>query len=178
MVSDIKLPTFATIPIDQFPLKWRFTDPKYRVLPTIHLAQVKPLASADARRLWDLISKSDLHKDIPFTEGYFRDVDSTTIGDSHGNNVEDNRVRKWLYERRIPFRQRVLLSYQPEWAIETTWKMLIKYWTDFYYPISDDLTVIDGTFNWALLFFHEHEVFFGSNLADRAESNISCAATS
>jgi hypothetical protein len=159
------LPMFATIPMDQFPLEWRFTDPRYDVLPSSHLAQVKPLAPADAGRLWHLIVQAGMHRDIPFTKGYFRSVASTAIGLSHGNPVEDRRVRKWLYRRGIPFRQRVWLSYQPYCAIETTWKMLLKYWTTFYYPISDDLTVIDGSFNWALLFFHEHEVFFGSNVA-------------
>ena len=159
---------FATVPMDQFPLKWRFTDPRYDVLPPIHLAEVKPLAPAEARRLWDLILQADLHRAVPFTEGYFRSVVSTRIGDAHGNDVEDRRVRKWLYQRGIPFRQRVWLSYEPEWAIETTWKLLVKYWTAFYYPISDDLTVIDGAFTWALLFYHEEEVFFESNVT-RAE---------
>jgi hypothetical protein len=155
---------FATIPMDQFPLKWRFTDPRYDVLPTIHLAQVKPLAPADAKRLWDLILQAEIHRALPFTQGHFLSVVSTHIGDSHRNQVEDRRVRKWLYQRGVPFRQRVWLSYQRDRAIETTWKMLVKYWTAFYYPISDDLTVIDGSLNWALLFFHEHEVFFGSNM--------------
>jgi hypothetical protein len=164
MLLDDTLPQFSTVPMDQFPLKWRFTDPKYRVLPPIHLVQVKPLTPIDARRLWDTILQADLHNDVPFTNGYFRTVDSTVVGDSHENQAEDRRVRKWLFQRGIHFRQRVLLSYQPEWAIETTWKMLIKYWTDFYYPISDDLTVFDGSFKWALLFYHEHEIFFGSNL--------------
>lgn len=162
---------FATVPMDQFPLKWRFTDPRYDVLPPIHLGQVKPLAPTDARRLWDLICQAAIHRDIPFTDGYFRSVVSTRIGDSHGNEAEDRRVRKWLYRRAIPFRRRVWLSYQPEWAIETTWKMLLKYWTAFYYPISDDLTVMDGSFNWALLFYHEQEVFFGSNVAE-AEPDV------
>ncbi len=161
---------YVTVPMDQFPLKWRFTDPRYDVLPPIHLAQVKPLAPADAGRLWNLILRSDLHAAVPFAEGYFRSLVGTRIADSHGNAAEDRRVRKWLYQRGIPFRRRVWLSYQPEWAIETTWKMLVKYWTAFYYPISDDLTVIDGSFTWALLFHHEEEVFFGSN-ALGAESN-------
>jgi hypothetical protein len=148
--------------MDQFPLKWRFTDP-HDVLPPIHLAQVKPLAPADAGRLWNLILQSDLHTAVPFAKGYFRSVVSTRIGDSHGNPAEGRRVRKWLYQRGVPFRQRVWLSYEPELAIETTWRMLVKYWTAFYYPFSDDLTVIDGSFTWAVLFFHEKEVFFGSN---------------
>jgi hypothetical protein len=155
---------FATIPMDRFPLKWRFADPRYDVLPPRHLAEIKPLASADAKRLWDLIRQASLHREVPFPDGYFRSVAGTRIGDSHGDELEGRRVRKWLYQRGIPFRQRVWLSYQPDWALETTWKMLVKYWSAFYYPISDDLTVIDGSFNWALFFFHEHEVFFGSNL--------------
>ena len=134
----------------------------------LHLAQVKPLSPADAKRLWDMILQADMHRAIPFTDGYFRSVVSTRIEDLYDNELEDRRVRKWLYQRGIPFGQRVWLSYHPECAIETTWRILVKYWTAFYYPISDDLTVIDGSLNWALLFFHEHEVFFGTNM-DSAE---------
>ncbi len=158
-----KHPRFATVPMDQFSLKWRFTDPRYDVLPLIHLAQVKPLAPADAQRLWDLILQAGIHRAVPFSDGYFRSVVGTRIGDSHGDEGEDRRVRKWLYQRGVAFRRRVWLSYQPDCAIEATWKILIKYWTAFYYPISDDLTVIDGSFDWALLFHHEAEVFFGSS---------------
>ncbi len=157
-----RLPEVATVAMDQFPLKCRFTDPHYHVLPAAHLAQVKPLAPADARRLWDAIAQAGLHDEFPFREGYFRSVISTPVADSP---TEQRRIRKWLYQRGLPFRQWVLLSYQPEWAILTTWTMLVKYWDDFYYPISDDLTVTDGSFAWALLFFHEHAIFFGSNLS-------------
>ncbi len=160
--------SFATVPMEQFALRGRFTDPRYAVLPPIHLAQVRPLAPADARRLWDFIFQAGLHRDVPFTEGYFRSVTGTAVGDSHGDAAEGKRVRKWLYQRGVPFRARVWLSYQPDCAIETTWKVLVKYWTAFYYPISDDLTVTDGSLTWALLLHHEHEVFFGSN-APRAE---------
>jgi len=38
---------------------------------------------------------------------------------------------------------------------------LIKYFSDFQY--GDDLTVIDASLNWALLFYHEGEIYFGSN---------------
>ena len=43
------------------------------------------------------------------------------------------------------------------------WKILIKYFDDFFYGGSDDLTVIDKSLNWALLFHHESEIYFGSN---------------
>src|SRR4051794_23183045 len=109
---------FATVPMDQFPLKWRFTDPRDDVLPPLHLAQVKPLAPADARRLWDLILQAGVHRDVPFTDGYFRSVASTRIADPRRDAAEGRRVRKWLYQRGVPFRRRVWLSYDPQCAIE------------------------------------------------------------
>ena len=158
-----ELAALPTMPMAEWPMKWRFTDTKYHQLPEIHLAQIAALSPAAAKRLWDVISRSRLHDDLPFVDGFFSQVNSTPIGDSHGDSTEDSRIRKWLFHCGIPFAAPVYLSWQPDWAVKTTWKMVVKYWTDFYYPISDDLTVIDGSFRWALLFFHEHEVFFGTN---------------
>jgi hypothetical protein len=149
--------------MQDFPLKWRFTDPKFRVLPAKHLLQVRVLDVPSARRLSRFISDSGLHSEDPFQPNFFRLVESTEIGDSHGNDAEDSRIRKWLYRCALPFDQTVLLQWQPEWAVETTWKLLVKYWSDFYYPISDDLTVCDFSLQWALLFHHEHEIHFGTN---------------
>lgn len=150
-------------PMSDFPLKWRFTDPKYRVFPEEHLAQVRPLDVDSSKRLWRYILESDLYAEHPFKKGFFQSVESIEIGDSHGNDSEDSRVRKWLYRCALPFDKRVLLSWQPEWAVETTWKMLVKYWSDFYYPVSDDLTVCDESLQSALLFHHAETVSFGTN---------------
>ncbi|NES82313.1 MAG: DUF2947 family protein [Moorea sp. SIO2B7] len=153
----------TTIPMDDFALKWRFTDPKYDVLPADHLAQIQPLDDQSASAIWRFISDTDLHRDFPFKDHFFRSVESLSIGDSHGNEDEDARIRKWLYRCAIPFQQTVILSWQPTWAVITNWKLLVKYWTSFYYPISDDLTVVDESLDWSVLFFHEHEIYFGTN---------------
>ncbi len=159
MISDL-----VHRPMADFPLKWRFTDPRYSVLPAAHLDQVRPLDSSSAMRISRFVSDSGLHVEIPFRSGFFQHVESTKIAESHGNGEEDDRIRKWLYRCAIPFDRKIFLIWQPEWVVETTWKMLLKYWTDFYYPISDDLTVCDESLQWSLLFFHEHEAFFGTNL--------------
>ncbi len=145
--------------MEQFSLKWRFTDPRYRVLPPVHLEQVKPLSLDSSRRLWDLTLP--LHKDLPFTPGFFRVVESIPLDNAEPTAIR--AVRKWLFARGVPFKTPVYLSYQPDEAIATTWKMVIKYWDDFWYPGSDDLTIVDDSFAWALLFWHESEAFFGDN---------------
>jgi len=158
------------IPMEQFALKWRFTDPRYRVLPPLHLEQVKPLSSESAQRLWDLARP--LHKDLPFTPGFFRVVESMPLDNTDASAIR--AVRKWLFGRGVPLKSPVYLSYQPEWAITTTWKLVVKYWDDFWYPGSDDLTVVDDSLAWAFLFWHESEAFFGNNRSrmERQGTNV------
>lgn len=146
------------ISMDKFRMNWRFTDPKYDVLPDIHLNQIKPLDDKAAKFLWDYILFNNLHNDTPFTKGFFRTIDKVLITEDNNNDI-----KKWLYQRALPFDKDVFLSYQPDTAIIAPWKIVIKYFDSFQYQYSDDLTIIDQSLNWALLFFHEGRVYFGTN---------------
>lgn len=146
------------IPMDDFRLKWRFTDEKYNMLPAEHLAQLKPLDKEASTFLWDHAANITLHNDIPFTEGFFAIVDKMKI--LPGNEDE---TKKWIYECGFTADKQVFLSWQTEDAMVVPWKLLIKYFNSFYYSSSDDLTVIDNSLLWALLFYHEDEIYFGTN---------------
>lgn len=147
------IPDYTTIPLDEWPPKWMFDDSGIRAE---HLAQCQPMSPESAQRLWHQVL--EFHDQFPFTKGWFGQVDSVCLPES--GETEIRAVKKWLYERGIPFRTQVFLSYQPDEAIVTTWKMVVKYWDTFWWPMHD-LTVIDGSMNWALLFWHEREAFFG-----------------
>lgn len=150
--------TEHTIPMDSFSMNWRFADESYRKLPQLHLDQLMPLSVHASKFLWNYIVQSGLHKDTPFKKDFFKTIDKAKItGD---NNVD---IKKWLYQRSFPFDKLVYLSWQPNVAMIVPWKLLIKYFDDFYYSVSDDLTVIDESLNWALLFYHEDEIYFGTN---------------
>jgi hypothetical protein len=147
-----------TIRLDDFELKWRFTDEKYDRLPDNHLELLRPLDKTGAKILSDYISLVNLHGDIPFKQGFFRTVDKARV-------LEDNQreIKKWLYQRGLPFNKVVFLGWSQENAMVVPWKILVKYFDSFYYGSSDDLTVIDQTLAWALLFYHEDEIYFGTN---------------
>jgi hypothetical protein len=149
----------TTIPMEQFPLRWRLTDPKYRVLPPAHVEQIKPLDRASAKRLLEMTQP--WYREQPFTQGFFADVVSTPISRRDGDE-EIRRVRKWLYQRGVPFQHPVFLSWSDTEAAMTTWKMVVKYWDDLWYPGSDDLAVFDESLSWALFLWHEEEAFFAS----------------
>ena len=80
------------IPMDDFRLKWRFTEEKYHKLPDHHLHQLKPLDNEAAKFLWDYIIKTNLHSDTPFKKDFFRTIDKARISD--GNEKE---IKKWLH---------------------------------------------------------------------------------
>jgi hypothetical protein len=146
------------ISMDDFSLKWRFTDEKYCVLPEMHLNQIKPLDKDASAFLWNYILETNLHANVPFKKKFFRNIDTIQI-------LEENKkeIKKWLYQRGLPFEKEVFLSYQPNEALIVPWKILIKYFDEFHYQGSDDLTVIDQSLEWALLFFHMGEIYWGTN---------------
>ncbi len=146
------------IPMDQFRLNWRFIDEKYGKLPEQHLEELKPLNKEASKFLCDFIANTNLHSDTPFKKDLFRTIDKAKILD--GNEKE---IKKWLYHRGIPFDKQVYLSWDAENAMIVPWKLVVKYFDSFYYGGSDDLTIIDKSLNWALLFFHEDEIYFGTN---------------
>jgi hypothetical protein len=153
----------TTISMQQFSLRWRLTDPKYRILPQAHLGQIQPVDAASARHLFDLTSP--WRREQPFTRGSFADVASTPLGGQRVIEGEDQtrQVLKWLYRRGMPFRHRIFLSWSETEAAVTTWKIFVRYWDDLWYPGSDDLAVFDESLSWALFLWHEAEAFFASH---------------
>ena len=146
------------IPMTKFTLKWRFTDKKYDMISKHHLAELKPLNKNGAEFLADYIKNYRVHSQISFKKDLFRNLDRTKI--LNGNEKE---ITKWLYKRAIPFDKEVYLSWDDKNGMITKWKFVVKYWNSIFYGGSDDLTVFDKSFEWALLFFHEDEIYFGKN---------------
>ena len=147
-----------TITLDDFRLKWRFTEEKYDKLPDQHLELLRPLNKSAAKFLSDYIDTTGLHDNVPFKNGIFRTIDKAKV------LADDQKeIKKWLYQRGLPFDKLVFLSWSQDDAMIVPWKIFIKYFDSFYYGGSDDLTIIDQTLTWALLFHHEDDVYFGTN---------------
>ena len=152
------------LPIEEWRFWWRFEDEDINV-PSHHLEQIHCLNKEDAGSLWTLIvNERRLHDDFPFTATKLYFIEKKDISEaSHDYLSRDHReVKKWLYQRGVPFQQRVYLAYSKSEAVVTTWKMLAKYWPIFYYSASDDITAIDSSGEWALHLHHDDTFYFGS----------------
>lgn len=144
----------SIVALSESKLQWLFVGEN---IQQEHLDQIKPLDSKGAKFLWDYISDCDLHNDIPFRKGFFRTIDKALV-----TNDNQSVIKKWLYQRGLPFDKQVYLSWQPNEALILPWKLLVKYYEVFAHP-GADLTVIDESLTWALLFYHENEIYFGTN---------------
>lgn len=74
---------------------------------------------------------------------------------------DDEKVlKKWLYNREIPFSKWVfLLPNYNENPITLTWKMVIKNAENIF--CGDDIIIFDETNQWCLVYWHEEKFFFG-----------------
>lgn len=85
-------------------------------------------------------------------------------------NTDESRqlLKKWLYQRGIPFSNQVFLLETNDNAVVATWKMIIRH-SPFIFP-GDDAVVFDKSLNWCLFFYHENIMFFGRDrIYDPAE---------
>jgi hypothetical protein len=113
---------FEKLAMDQFRLRWRFTDARYHLLSEHHLNQIAPLHPSSAAELMGMTN--GWFKEHPFTRGLFPHMQSIAL--NHSLPASAKVVRKWLYGCGIPFRRKVYLSWNSTDAVETNWKMVVK----------------------------------------------------
>jgi len=97
----------------------------------------------------------------PFAKGNFKTVEE--FEHAVGNLDNNQLLKKWLFNRGIPFRTWVFVLFdggntQP---LLITWKLFIKYANDIFG--TGDVMVFDQTINWCLFNYHEGQLFFGKD---------------
>ncbi len=155
-----------TLTFAQNPIHWRFEDEGDEIPYEDHKESILPLTKEGAAILDRFIHDSSIHNDFPFQKGRFRNTEVLSlepVTHQDGFKSEDKKVKKWMYELGVPFKNPVFVSYDRDCGFIMPWKLLIKYWRNFYYSISDDITIFDDSLQWCLLMFHEHEFYFGTN---------------
>lgn len=133
------------VPLADFPLRWRWTDARWSVLPPHALADIRPFSPARARDL-------DRHSAEVARRPSLR---RASIDSSLAN---DDAVREWLRGQGIDAAARVTVSWDPATAAEVSWGVLLEFWSDFCYPSSDDVTAWPASEAWLLSHHHEGKI--------------------
>lgn len=146
--------------IRSFPLAWRWTDTKYVELPAEVLTQMVPLDATEAREIhnrWilcfddngDVFQNRFASVEICPTEGTWHD-------DVCGREQPlKEAVRNWLREREPQLDIPIIISWETELAVSTSWRIFTEWWDDFCYASSDDAFIAPVRADWFLAFHHE-----------------------
>jgi hypothetical protein len=129
--------------IQEFPLAWRWTDERYAVFSDAVLSQLQPLAGQDAQLAFES------------ARGIQR---NSGIIQSAGVSDEDGRI--WLRARHDGLDDLVTISWAPDCALRTSWRIFTEHWSDFCYPSSDDVAVWPDAADWVLFYHHDERFEF------------------
>jgi hypothetical protein len=132
-------------------------------LPPLHKQQIYFLDNTASKFIYEFLGNAHIltgEPHDPFAKSNFKIVERFSYFMNNDEGIRD--LKKWLYQRGIPFRASVyVLPIYDGCPILTNWKMVIKYAADFF--IHDDVTVFDNTLNWCLYYHHDNYLLFGKN---------------
>jgi hypothetical protein len=133
----------------------------YLPLHPNHAAQVGLLARADADRLIEWAFAAIPRGWPDRTEERFGQEAMLVIRDCREDAAGRAGVRRWLFERGIPFGRTVYLLYERGRVVRTTWRMVVRYWDAFGWSVGYAMVAVDHTLQWACCFHHEDVIVFG-----------------
>ena len=137
-------------------MKWMFLDgARVDCLSEEFKAQIFPLNKEASSYLWNAEAYFKIFGQAFFEEAFFQDNERYSIV-----GKSEKEVKKWLFQRGIPFSQRVFVAIQPAIGFVLIWKMVIKFWDGLFV---NDQAVWDRTLNWGLVYDHNQVFYFGKN---------------
>jgi len=148
--------------LETFPLLWRWTDPRWNVLPSAILADIRVLTAAKTYAIserWGLFTRGRADTIPPFEF-----IDRLTELDVATRS--DAQAQDWLQRQVVNLQQRVVVIWSPAIAVQTSLAVFQTYWSDFCYPASDDVAILPLTVDWLLTYSHEEVFRFGRRAAE------------
>jgi hypothetical protein len=159
----IKLEETDFRPIDSFPLKWRWTDPRWNKLPDHALNSIQPLSETKARELCQ--HTLTFSNQSGLVESQFENIARIDTSD------DSDEIRRWLLARSSDLNRTVVVSWDNKLAALVGWEVFCEYWDDFCYPSSDDVVIFPLSGDWMLFYSHDEYFMFGKLLPAAQPNN-------
>ncbi|WP_306639816.1 hypothetical protein [Sanyastnella coralliicola] len=137
------------IDLEDFELNWRWKESHSSTILATEKAQIKPVSEKESERLNEMIAyfenEDNLRTAFHQTGWFSAKCDS----DEDSSNFR-NKLRSILEA----YNEDVIVTWNRSTTLKTSKEIFIKYWDDFCYPSSDDITVISEETNWVLFYRH------------------------
>jgi predicted ATP-grasp superfamily ATP-dependent carboligase len=146
---NIEIDYNEVIPLEKFELGWRFDDFHNSGLSDNEKSEILALSETESKRLNKIIDYYEIESNR--FEKYF-ETDWFSANSENEDNIAKVRTQVENYLK--PFDENLIISWQRKIALKTSKKIFLKYWNDFLYPSSDDVTIISEKTNWILFYRH------------------------
>ena len=152
-MGDIQLEVSEFYALEDFPLAWRWTQSTHGAFFRGSLALIRPIAPDQAARLAQRLGTFD-GADGLRTER-FRSM-------AQSDATDPKAASEWLRSRlQAQGEDEVVVSWDAETAVLTSYELFLSHWSDFCYPGSDDVLVAPARVTWVLRYGHEEGVQLG-----------------
>lgn len=146
----------------EFPKVWSFlwSPEEANKIPVEHKDQIHFLNDKGTRIINEILDSSKMTKGLPIEpfKNFFQKIDEFKVTE----NCEKD-IKKWLHNKGIPFSKYVFVdSEMSGQTVMLTWKMVIKYWEGLFF--ADDIVIFDSSLEWGLFYYHESQLYFGSEV--------------
>jgi hypothetical protein len=142
----MKIEALSTNNIENFSLRWRWTDEKYCLMPEDDLSKINPLTPEAAKITFDTA---------------LRLIEETQIvvdGESIETSLDRGAVKVFLTSR-LP-EGKIIVNWGQDTSVIMDTTTFIKYWDDICYPSSDDVSVWSEDESWLLQYYHFEKFSF------------------
>lgn len=137
------------IPLEDFSLNWRWDNIHNPNITIEEIKLIQPLSVLESKRINKIIDyyedKNYLNKDFVPTDWFL------------ANSETEKAISKFIDDfskLTQSYKENLFISWNPSTCVYTTKDIFIKYWNDFCYPSSDDITIISEMTNW--VYFYNH----------------------
>ena len=143
---DIEIDYKEVIPFKDFELKWRWDETHNPDISDSDIAQLQPLSETESKRLNKVISHFEKKDTLSrlFTQSDWISA----------NSEKPEQFRMQLASIVEPWKEGVIVTWNNTTTLRTTKEIFQKYWDDFCYPSSDDVTIISEKTNWIMFYSH------------------------
>jgi hypothetical protein len=138
--------------LNTFSLLWRFTDPRYVVLPQEELNEIKPTEEDKRKEIYESV--------FVYAENY--ELNSEKVEEIEIINLEnreEKEIIKWIKDKIEE--EKILIVWDTKTSVYTNKNLFIKYWSDFLYPSSDDAIIISESKKCVLYYMHDNILCYG-----------------
>ncbi len=145
----IKLDINEIISFYDFELNWRWDNNHNPNISTLDKDLIKPLGEQESKRINKAINYFELESNL-----YKSFVSNEWIRASSETKTSTEAFSNIFLEELRDYEENLFISWNRSTCVYTTKEIFAKYWDDFCYPVSDDITIISELTNW--VFFYRH----------------------